>query len=39
MMPHPERACEEIVGGVDGIVIFQSIIDEVTTRTMGCVKQ
>jgi phosphoribosylformylglycinamidine synthase len=39
MMPHPERACEEIVGGLDGIVIFQSIIDEVTTRSMGCVKQ
>ncbi|MFC1848153.1 phosphoribosylformylglycinamidine synthase subunit PurQ [Chloroflexota bacterium] len=39
MMPHPERACEEIVGGVDGNVIFQSIIDEVTTRAMGCVKQ
>ncbi|UCG84699.1 MAG: phosphoribosylformylglycinamidine synthase subunit PurQ [Dehalococcoidia bacterium] len=38
MMPHPERACEEIVGGLDGIVIFQSIIDEVTTRSMGCVK-
>jgi phosphoribosylformylglycinamidine synthase subunit PurQ / glutaminase len=39
MMPHPERACEEIVGGVDGNVIFESIIGEVTTRAMGCVKQ
>jgi len=38
MMPHPERAAEEIVGGVDGTVIFQSIIDEVTTRAMGCIK-
>jgi phosphoribosylformylglycinamidine synthase I len=38
MMPHPERACEEIVGGLDGNVIFESIIDEVTTRAMGCVK-
>ncbi len=38
MMPHPERACEEIVGGLDGNVIFESIIDEVTTREMGCVK-
>ena len=26
MMPHPERCCEEIVGGVDGRVIFESII-------------
>ena len=39
MMPHPERACEDLVGGVDGNVIFQSIINEVTTRMMGCVKQ
>ena len=39
MMPHPERACEDLVGGTDGNVIFQSIIDEVTTRAMGCVKQ
>jgi phosphoribosylformylglycinamidine synthase len=39
MMPHPERAMEGIVGGVDGIPIFESIIAEVTTRKMGCVKQ
>ena len=26
MMPHPERSCEEILGGVDGRVIFESII-------------
>jgi len=39
MMPHPERACEDVVGGADGSLIFQSIIDEVTTRAMGCVKQ
>lgn len=38
MMPHPERACEQIVGGLDGIPIFDSIIGEVTTREMGCVK-
>ena len=25
MMPHPERCCEEIVGGTDGRVIFESI--------------
>jgi phosphoribosylformylglycinamidine synthase I len=39
MMPHPERAGEKIVGGVDGNLFFESIIDEVTRRTMGCVKQ
>lgn len=27
MMPHPERCCEAIVGGTDGSLIFQSIID------------
>jgi phosphoribosylformylglycinamidine synthase len=27
MMPHPERACEALLGGVDGCVIFESIID------------
>jgi phosphoribosylformylglycinamidine synthase len=26
MMPHPERACEPLLGGVDGRVIFDSII-------------
>jgi phosphoribosylformylglycinamidine synthase len=29
MMPHPERCCEELMGGVDGAVIFRSIIDSV----------
>lgn len=26
MMPHPERCCEEILGGIDGRVIFESAI-------------
>jgi len=26
MMPHPERACEEIIGGTDGRLIFHSLI-------------
>ena len=26
MMPHPERCCEEIVGGIDGRTIFESIV-------------
>ena len=30
MMPHPERCCEEIVGGTDGRVIFESMIDSVS---------
>ncbi|MEE3004520.1 MAG: phosphoribosylformylglycinamidine synthase subunit PurQ [Chloroflexota bacterium] len=27
MMPHPERCCEPILGGTDGKLIFQSIVD------------
>ena len=26
MMPHPERCCEELLGGTDGRLIFQSVI-------------
>jgi phosphoribosylformylglycinamidine synthase len=26
MMPHPERACETLLGGVDGRVIFESVL-------------
>jgi phosphoribosylformylglycinamidine synthase len=25
MMPHPERACEGILGGIDGRIIFESL--------------
>jgi phosphoribosylformylglycinamidine synthase len=32
MMPHPERVCEGIVGGVDGRGIFQSMIETVLER-------
>ncbi len=27
LMPHPEHACEEILGSVDGRVIFESLVD------------
>ena len=26
MMPHPERSCEELMGGTDGRLIFESIV-------------
>jgi phosphoribosylformylglycinamidine synthase len=26
MMPHPERACETLLGGVDGRLIFESVV-------------
>jgi phosphoribosylformylglycinamidine synthase len=29
MMPHPERCCDELLGGTDGRAIFQSIINSV----------
>ncbi|MBI2166578.1 MAG: phosphoribosylformylglycinamidine synthase subunit PurQ [Chloroflexi bacterium] len=29
MMPHPERCCEEEVGGTDGQLIFRSVIEHV----------
>ena len=35
MMPHPERCCEELMGGVDGAVIFKSIIDSPIRTTVG----
>ena len=35
MMPHPERCMEEILGGRDGIVIFQSIINYLKGGTAG----
>lgn len=31
MMPHPERACEPALGGVDGLVILESIVKALTT--------
>lgn len=32
MMPHPERACEPLLGGVDGRMIFESIVGAMATR-------
>ena len=32
MMPHPERACEALLGGEDGLYIWRSILQEVATR-------
>ena len=26
MMPHPERCCEDLMGGTDGRFIFQSMV-------------
>jgi phosphoribosylformylglycinamidine synthase len=29
LMPHPERACETVLGSRDGLVLFESVIDAV----------
>jgi phosphoribosylformylglycinamidine synthase len=31
MMPHPERACEDLLGSSDGNIIFRSIIAKITS--------
>ena len=33
MMPHPERCCDPLVGGVDGLAIFRSILES-TQKTV-----
>jgi phosphoribosylformylglycinamidine synthase I len=35
LMPHPERVCDEIVGGTDGRGVFESIISAVTAKAAG----
>ena len=32
MMPHPERACEALLGGEDGLYIWRSILEEAGAR-------
>jgi phosphoribosylformylglycinamidine (FGAM) synthase-like amidotransferase family enzyme len=32
MMPHPERACEEILGSADGRHLFLSMVKHLTGR-------
>lgn len=32
MMPHPERACEDLIGGTDGNLIFSSIVQSLVGR-------
>ncbi len=31
LMPHPERACERAVGGADGLLLFQSVVEALST--------
>ncbi|MDQ3963571.1 MAG: phosphoribosylformylglycinamidine synthase subunit PurQ [Actinomycetota bacterium] len=32
LMPHPERACESLLGSTDGAVIFRSMLDHVANK-------
>jgi phosphoribosylformylglycinamidine synthase len=32
LMPHPERACELMLGSRDGLVLFESVVDAVASR-------
>jgi phosphoribosylformylglycinamidine synthase len=34
MMPHPERACEALLGGSDGLVILKSIVETFASGAM-----
>lgn len=35
MMPHPERCCDRLIGGTDGRIIFDSIIDSIDRRAVS----
>jgi len=32
LMPHPERACEPVLGSGDGLVLFESVVAELATH-------
>ena len=34
LMPHPERACESILGSADGLVIFESAVQSITSGAL-----
>jgi phosphoribosylformylglycinamidine synthase len=37
MMPHPERACEPLLGGVDGCAVFESVLRWVASPPLQAV--
>src|SRR5947207_7123168 len=34
LMPHPERACESILGSVDGLIIFESVVRSIQSGAL-----
>ena len=39
MMPHPERCCDELLGGVDGAAIFQAMASQSANSTPDKVQE
>jgi phosphoribosylformylglycinamidine synthase subunit PurQ / glutaminase len=39
LMPHPERACEQILGSVDGRLIFESLIHALENRSRAVAQE
>jgi len=40
LMPHPERACESVLGSADGLVIFESVVASMAARgTVGALSR
>ena len=39
MMPHPERACEALLGGEDGLVIWRSLLEGAGARVSDVPKK
>ena len=35
LMPHPERACEPLLGSADGLVFFESVVQACRPRSCG----
>jgi phosphoribosylformylglycinamidine synthase len=35
LMPHPERACESVLGSADGLLIFQSVVQSLASGMGG----
>jgi phosphoribosylformylglycinamidine synthase I len=35
LMPHPERACESVLGSADGLVMFESVVAALRSGTFG----
>ncbi len=34
LMPHPERACESVLGSADGLVLFESVVESLARQSV-----